>query len=182
MDTPNIKFRLCAPLIYQKIENIDDFCINLTKNDDLIQCYNINPQQSGNIEPNREQFLDSLIFTGLRNEEKIDNKSMPNQSVVEEGKPAREAAGDDQINSQDTAGDRGKPAQEVTLPQGQYLLVQQRSAQPKSRSEWLEMAIEQQKDGLWERNKLGTLLYVRYLFEDEQFVTQVFRQVTADNI
>jgi len=156
MDTPHLKFRLCAPLIYQKIEKNDDFCINLSKNDDFIQCYSINPQQSSNIEPDREQFLASHIFSGLRVEEK---NFLTNQE----------------------AGEDGNPAQTVTLPQGLYLLVQQRSAQPLSRSEWLEMAIEQQKDGLWERNKLGSLLYVRYLFEDGQFVTQVFRQVTGDN-
>jgi len=142
MDSPYIKFRLCTPLIYQKIEKNDDFCINLSKNDDLIQCYSINPDQSGNIEPDRDQFLDSHIFTGLR--------------AALEGE---------------------KPAQEITLPQGQYLLVQQRSDQSLSRAEWLDMAIEQQKDGLWERNKLGSLLYVRYLYEDGKFVTQVFRQV-----
>ena len=152
MDTPCIKLRLCAPLIYKKIEKNDDYCINLTKNDDLIQCYNINLHQSTNIEPDREQFLGPHIFSGLRIEEK---NFLTNQA----------------------AGEEEKPSQEATLPKGHYLLVQQRSACPLTQPEWLEMAIEQQKDGLWERNKLGRLLYVRYLFEDGQFVTQVFRQV-----
>jgi len=150
MTTPYFKLSLCAPLKYKKIENNEDFCINLSKNDDFIQCYNITPQQSSDIEPDRDNFLESLVFTGHRSEEK---------------------------NDQDTTGEGNTPAQEITLPQGQYLLVQQRSAQPKNRSEWLDMAIEQQKDGLWERNKLGSLLYVRHLFEDGKFVTQVFRQV-----
>ena len=145
MDSPLIKIRLCAPLAYEKIDKNDDFCINLSKNDDFIQCYTINPQQNSDIEPNRDNFLESLVFTGFKNDEKNINTTIINQ--------------------------------EALLPQGQYLLVQQRSSQPLSQPEWLEMAIEQQKDGLWERNKLGNLLYVRYLFEDGQFVTQVFRQV-----
>jgi len=70
-------------------------------------------------------------------------------------------------------------AKTVSLPQGKYLFAQQRSAQALDQSQWLEMAIEQQKDGLWERNKLGDLLYVRYLFEDSACVTQVFREVTV---
>jgi hypothetical protein len=37
------------------------------------------------------------------------------------------------------------------------------------------MAIEQQKDGLWEQLRLGNHLYIRYLFEDGSPVTQVFR-------
>ena len=63
----------------------------------------------------------------------------------------------------------------VLLPQGKYLFTQCRSEAVLSRDEWLDLAIEQQKDGLWERNKLLDLLYIRFLFEDGSFVTQVFR-------
>jgi hypothetical protein len=65
----------------------------------------------------------------------------------------------------------------VSLPLGKYLFVQCRAETPLNREEWLDMAIEQQKDGLWERHKLGNLLYVRYLYEDGKFVTQVFREI-----
>jgi hypothetical protein len=44
-----------------------------------------------------------------------------------------------------------------------------------NREEWLDMALEQQKDGLWERYKPENRLYVRYLFEDGCPVTQLFR-------
>jgi len=67
-------------------------------------------------------------------------------------------------------------ADAVCLPKGDYLFVQQRSAAAEEAcAGWLELAIEQQKDGLWERNKLGDMLYVRFLFEDEAYVVQVFR-------
>jgi len=66
----------------------------------------------------------------------------------------------------------------VCLPKGDYLFVQQRSAEKLcSYAEWLEMAVEQQKDGLWERNKLGNTLYFRFLFEDGAYTVQVFRTV-----
>ena len=64
---------------------------------------------------------------------------------------------------------------EAILPAGSYLFVQSRGDRPLDREEWLDMAIEQQKDGLWERNKPGDLLYIRYLYEDGAIVTQVFR-------
>jgi len=69
----------------------------------------------------------------------------------------------------------GQQISEGLLPAGIYLFMQKRSENPLNQAEWLEMAIEQQKDGLWERHKPGNLLYVRFLFEDEANVTQVFR-------
>jgi len=69
----------------------------------------------------------------------------------------------------------GQQISEGSLPAGIYLFTQKRSGNPLNQEEWLEMAIEQQKDGLWERYKPGNLLYVRFLFEDEANVTQVFR-------
>jgi len=65
----------------------------------------------------------------------------------------------------------------VILPNGNYLFAQKRCPQALSQTEWLDIAIEQQKDGLWEQNKLGCLLYIRYLFEDGAFVTQIFREI-----
>ena len=63
--------------------------------------------------------------------------------------------------------------QTVLLPAGIYLFVQCRGAL--NREEWLNLAIEQQKDGLWERHKPENRLYVRHLFEDGSPVTQIFR-------
>jgi len=65
----------------------------------------------------------------------------------------------------------------VSLPTGHYLFVQSRGNAPMEKDEWLDMAIELQKDGLWERNKPGNLLYVRFLHEDGMIVTQIFRPV-----
>jgi hypothetical protein len=63
----------------------------------------------------------------------------------------------------------------VTLPEGIYLFNQYRAAL--KREEWLAMALEQQKDGLWERYKPENRLYVRYLFEGGLQLTQLFRPV-----
>jgi hypothetical protein len=65
------------------------------------------------------------------------------------------------------------PAQTVSLPAGVYLFTQHNGALEGEK--WLDLAIEQQKDGLWERYKPQNLLYVRYLFEDGRPVTQLFR-------
>jgi len=64
---------------------------------------------------------------------------------------------------------------ELSLLPGNYLFMQSRADKVMDQEEWLDMAIEQQKDGLWERHKPKNLLYVRYLYEDGAFTTQVFR-------
>ena len=77
----------------------------------------------------------------------------------------------------DSAKNPVQDAKTVTLPAGKYLFAQRRKAL--GREEWLNMAIEQQKDGLWERLKPENRLYVRYLFEDGEPVTQLFRPCGA---
>jgi hypothetical protein len=69
--------------------------------------------------------------------------------------------------------DSGDSGEKVSLPAGKYLFAQRREAL--NREKWLNMAVEQQKDGLWERLKPENLLYVRYFFEDGKPVTQLFR-------
>jgi hypothetical protein len=64
----------------------------------------------------------------------------------------------------------------IQLPAGRYVFTQQRTgSRTLSREECVSMAIEQQKDGLWERLHLGTRLYIRCLFEDGSPVIQLFR-------
>ena len=69
------------------------------------------------------------------------------------------------------------PAKE--LPTGQYLFAQKRELLCKD--EILNMAVEIQQEGLWQRLKLGTKLYLRYLFEDGSIVTQLFRNLTTND-
>ena len=68
--------------------------------------------------------------------------------------------------------------QKVMIPAGMYLFTQCRGPVcPLSLDKWLNMAIEQQKDGLWERHQPGNRLYVRFFHEDGAFVTQIFRVI-----
>jgi len=62
---------------------------------------------------------------------------------------------------------------DLELPAGLYLFAQQRGVI--GREECIALAIEQQKDGLWEKIKLGNRLFLRYLYEDGSPVTQIFR-------
>jgi hypothetical protein len=73
--------------------------------------------------------------------------------------------------------EKANEGEKVSLPQGLYLFAQKRSHKALVQAEWLDMAVEQQKDGLWEREPLGNLLYIRVLTEDGEVVTQVFRVV-----
>jgi len=121
---------------------------SVLENEEILFCYEINPVHGESIEPDRDLFLGKLLFVG----EKVNG-------------------------TQNISAGEAKEQNIVSLPQGNYLFVQCRSDSCLSRDEWLDLAIEQQKDGLWERNKPLNLLYVRFLFEDGAFVTQVFRAV-----
>jgi len=61
----------------------------------------------------------------------------------------------------------------LELPRGNYLFAQKREIM--SREEIVAMAVEIQLECLWHRHKPGKLLYLRYLFEDNRWVTQLFR-------
>ena len=61
----------------------------------------------------------------------------------------------------------------IVLPAGSYVFSQQRRSL--SIEECIDCAVEQQKDGMWERYKLDNILYIRFLFEDHCTVTQLFR-------
>jgi hypothetical protein len=61
----------------------------------------------------------------------------------------------------------------LELPRGRYLFAQERAFL--GREEVIRLAVEIQKDGLWERLCLENRLYVRYLHEDGETVTQLFR-------
>jgi len=61
----------------------------------------------------------------------------------------------------------------AVLPAGKYLFAQKREIL--SREEIIDMAVEIQAEGLWQRLKPGKTLYLRYLFEDSRPVTQLYR-------
>jgi len=146
--TPLTLLNLCTPLQYIKSACQDPLLLKYEKleNDEILLCYEVDSVQGSSIEPDRDYLLGKLLFIG--------------QKLPE---------------TQNEGTEKTERNNFVSLPQGNYLFMQCRSEAVLSRDEWLDLAIEQQKDGLWERNKLLNLLYVRFLFEDGSFVTQVFR-------
>jgi hypothetical protein len=77
------------------------------------------------------------------------------------------------IFSGGTAKDAGRTGERRELPAGKYLFAQERRML--NRDECIFMAIEVQKDGLWERLDPESRLYLRFLTEDGREVTQIFR-------
>ena len=65
----------------------------------------------------------------------------------------------------------------LELPTGDYLFTQERKILGKD--EIIALAVEIQAEGLWQRLEPGNRLYLRYLFEDGRFVTQLFRPFTC---
>jgi len=74
-------------------------------------------------------------------------------------------------------GGKASEAAGEELSSGQYLFAQKREIL--SRDAIIDMAVEIQKEGLWQRLVPGKKLYLRYLFEDGRSVTQLFRPYTG---
>ena len=66
-----------------------------------------------------------------------------------------------------------RPEKLLELSAGKYLFSQRRRAL--NQADFVLMALENQKDGLWERLRPGKILYLRRLFEDQSPITQVLR-------
>jgi hypothetical protein len=144
--TSLINLDLRSPLYYSVVNKLP---LKFNESDDFLLFFELNPIQSQSIEPDREQLRGNLVFSGV----KIENTRQPQDNLA---------------------------PQTVILPAGKYLFTQIRNISSAESplnfyTDWLDLAVEQQKDALWERNKLTNKLYVRYLFEDGKFVTQLFR-------
>ena len=74
-------------------------------------------------------------------------------------------------------GGKASDAPGEELSSGHYLFAQKREIL--SRDAIVDMAVEIQKEGLWQRLVPGKKLYLRYLFEDGRSVTQLFRPYTG---
>jgi hypothetical protein len=63
----------------------------------------------------------------------------------------------------------------LVLPAGKYFFTQVR--EKLDRGAFIKLALELQKEGLWERVRLGKTVYFRTLWEDGAQVSQVLRPV-----
>jgi len=155
LDTPSFyRMDLRAPLIYQKNSGQAQLSDDSAENTGFrVYCFRLDPEQGKSIEPERGQFLGDLVFSGFEPQNQGGVKGFESKNAT------------------------NNPGMIVQIPGGIYLFSQKREALGKNGC--IDLAIEQQKDGLWERIKLQNLLYIRFLFEDGKHVTQVFRPVEA---
>ena len=73
----------------------------------------------------------------------------------------------------------------LELPKGTYFFAQVKESPDKETVDMetlIDMIIEVQKEGLWERFTLNDCLYIRTLFKNEERITQVFRPVLQRDI
>jgi hypothetical protein len=74
--------------------------------------------------------------------------------------------------------DHSAEEKSIALPAGNYFFAQVREILDAVGS--AKLAAEIQKEALWERRKLGSTVYLRYLHEHGSPVTQIFRELLAD--
>ena len=159
-ETNSVRLDLRASLEYTGECGLDPFNTAIGEDNhlrELLFCFSLNEEQAGRIEPEAGCFLGELVFSGA------------------EYRPSSPAADSEGNNN----GPENPKAAPLKLPAGLYLFIQRRRML--SREECVDLAIEQQKDGLWERLRLENRLYIRRLFEDGGEVTQLFRPYTGGN-
>jgi hypothetical protein len=71
----------------------------------------------------------------------------------------------------------GEAASLIELPRGRYLFAQ--GTEIPDREGYIQMAVEVQREGLWQNVSLDRGLYLRYIYEDGKQVTQVFRPLAG---
>jgi hypothetical protein len=141
-----IRLELRAPLFYINSPELAPFSREIESGEQLF-CFELDPEESLSIEPERERFLGPLILAGSGAVQETDLRAAQVEANI------------------------------IRLEAGVYLFAQKREVL--DREACIDMAIEQQKDGLWERYKLQNRLYIRRLFEDTSPVSQIFRPVLA---
>lgn len=147
-DLQTIKLELLSPLYYRGDPRLDPFGAKAPEAEQLF-CFALDPIQAQSIEPDPRLFLGDVLL----------------RSYADPG-PATEGA---------DSGETGR-GERVVLPAGKYLFAQVRRIL--DREALVDMAIEVQKDGLWEGFSPDSRLYLRYLYEDQGPVTQVLRPLT----
>jgi hypothetical protein len=150
-----IKLHLQSSLYYRRDDSLEPFDgipgrANMLPGSEFLFAFTLDPVQAQSIEPDRGQFPGQLLFRGLS-----EASGVPGQPASPE-LPAR-----------------GDQADRIVLPRGIYLFAQVRELL--NREDFIDMAIEVQKDGLWERYTPDSRLYLRYLYEEASPVTQIFR-------
>ena len=113
-------------------------------------CFELDEREAGSFEPDKNGLLARLVFGG----------------AAAGCEPGWAPGGD-------PGGTKGAEETQPELPRGKYLFAQKREIL--SRDDIITMAVEIQQEGLWQRLEPGKTLYLRYLFEDGSFVTQLFR-------
>jgi hypothetical protein len=142
------RLQLLHPLLYTKAElpPFPQEPRTLREQEEQIFCFALDAVQSRSIEPDSVTFLGPLRAAGY-------------------------LAASGTRNSGTAAPAEGRETLE--LPAGRYLFAQKREAL--DREAVINLAMEVQKDGLWERVEPEEHLYVRYLYEEGAAVTQIFR-------
>ncbi|MDR2402942.1 MAG: hypothetical protein LBD78_02820 [Spirochaetaceae bacterium] len=151
-DLHTIKLELLSPLYYYGDPLLDPFGPKGPEAEQLF-CFALDPVQAQSIEPDPRLFLGDVLL-----------RSYADPSPAASG-PAPERA-------ESGNADRGE---RLVLPAGKYLFAQVREIL--DREAFINMAIEVQKDGLWEGFSPDSRLYLRYLYEDQGPVTQVLRPI-----
>jgi hypothetical protein len=143
--------RLAAPLFYQRDDRLEPFSYTPAEGE-LIFAWTIPAAEALSIEPAPDRFLERLFFAG---------RAVSKPAEL----PARTGGEAAAFGTEDGA--------LLELSRGTYFFSQIREILDREAS--LDLAVEVQKEALWQRFIPEPRFYLRRLFEDGKGVTQIFR-------
>lgn len=154
------KLILASPLKYER-DNTLRFRAPEFARGEILFFMALDPSQSRSIEPDRRAFPGRLVMAG---------------TLSPAGGAGNSAGTEAPLDGLSTPSEAESGPLELSA--GTYLFTQVRELPDPEKL--IDMIIEVQQEGLWERVSLDERLYIRYLFEDGQPVTQVFRPVASN--
>ena len=167
MEEPRlIRLNLHAPIEYDPAPAAAPFPPAEMPGDEdreYIFCFELDPAQAVSIDPSPGAFPGRPLFSGTRGGIPGTTAGIPGTTGGIPGTTAGEPS-----------------SRKAVLPAGRYAFMQRRGVT--DRRQCVELAVELQKDSLWERLRPENLLYVRFLFEDGSPVTQLFRPCAGTDL
>jgi hypothetical protein len=152
-----IRLNLLQPLLYYADSESNPW--EAKDSSERLFCFELELSQALEFQPDKKNFPGSLVFAG---------KALGGRDAA-----VPTALADERKAFVHAENPQGCGFSALELPAGVYLFTQVREIL--AQDEIINLAIEVQNEGLWQRLKLNSRYYLRFLSEDGRPVTQIFR-------
>jgi len=185
------RLNLVSPVLCLPVERLEPFSAldavpggAAAPDAERVFCFELDEKEYRSFDPDEARFPGKLVFGGvsgagaaITHDGAAAAAGTTNAVGAVKAGVAVDSAAAGTTNAAAGAG-KALPQREIPgikIPSGAYLFTQKREVL--SREEIIRLAVELQMEALWQRLKPDRQLYLRYVYEDGSWVTQLFRQL-----